>query len=235
MSMDRVQVDRVRAVVRVHLLSRAALFWPWAILACAFAVNLMIFGGFQDAIQYKYTGGLMSIYIVFLFSGQGVSQFFPYALGMSVSRRTFYIATSLVTIGMSIVFGLVIYLLSLLEHATGGWGIGLHFYRLPFMETHNPATQILVYVVPFLVLGFIGTFCGVILRRWGPTGIYVLMLGSTVALGGATALITWRHDWVAFANWFTTQSTTALLVGWPSVVAAILALAGYAGMRHATA
>ena len=88
---------------------------------------------------------------------------------MSISRTTFYLATSLVTIGASIAFGLGIYLLSLLEQATGGWGMHLHFFRLAFMNTGNPVTQILVYVVPFLVLGFIGTCYAVILRRWGAT------------------------------------------------------------------
>ena len=66
-------MDRVLAVVRVHLVSRAALFWPWAILACAFAVNLAIFGLLGDSIPTRTTGGLMSIYIVFVFSGQGIS------------------------------------------------------------------------------------------------------------------------------------------------------------------
>jgi hypothetical protein len=228
-------MDRVFAVVRVHLVSRAALFWPWAILACAFAVNLAIFGLLGHSIPTRSTGGLMSIYIVFIFSGQGISQYFPYALGMSISRTTFYIATSLVTIGMSIAFGLGIYLLSLLERATGGWGIGLHFYRLAFMTTGHPFTQVLVYIVPFLVLGFIGTCYAVILRRWGANGIYTLTIAAIVAFGGAAALITWRHGWAATARWFTDQSTVALIIGWPAVIAALLAIAGYAGLRRATA
>jgi hypothetical protein len=228
-------MDRVLAVVRVHLVSRAALYWPWAILACAFAVNLAIFGLLGDSIPTRSTGGLMSIYIVFIFSGQGISQYFPYALGMSISRTTFYLATSLVTIGLSIAFGLGLYLLSLLEQATGGWGIGLHFYRLAFMNTGNPLTQILMYIVPFLVLGFIGTFCAVVLRRWGANGIYTLTIGAIVAFSGVAALITWQHGWQTIVNWIAGQSTAALIIGWPSVIAALLAIAGYAGLRHATA
>jgi hypothetical protein len=227
-------MDRVLAVVRVHLVSRVALFWPWAILACAFAVNLVIFGLLGDSIPTRTTGGLMSIYIVFIFSGQGVSQYFPYALGMSISRTTFYLATSLVTIGMSIVFGLGIYLLSLLELATGGWGMRLHFYRLAFMDTGNPVTQMLVYVVPFLVLGFIGTFYAVVLRRWGANGIYALTIVAIIAFGGAAALLTWRHGWQTMASWFADQSTVALIIGWPSVIAALLAVVGYAFLRRAT-
>jgi hypothetical protein len=195
----------------------------------------MIFGFSGNAIPTRSTGGLMSIYLVFIFSGQGISQVFPYAVGMSVSRRTFYLATSLVTIGTSIAFGLGIYLLSLLEKATGGWGMRLHFYRLEFMNTGNPLTQILIYIVPFLVLGFIGMFWGVVLRRWGATGIYALVLATIVGFGGAVALVTWQHGWAAIANWFTDQSTVALIVGWPCAIAVLLAVAGYAGLRRAPA
>jgi hypothetical protein len=229
-------MGRVLHVVRLHLLTWRYLFWPWGVLAAAFAVNLLIFGIAGDAIEVKSTGGLMSIYLVMLiYCTQSVSQNFPYTLGMSVSRRSFYLATALVTTGISITFGLGVYLLSILERVTGGWGMHLRFYRLDFMETGNPVTQILVYIVPFLVLGFIGMFCGVVLRRWGLNGIFALTIVTIVVLGGGTALITWQHGWTTIGDWLTGQSTAALFAGWPVLLAVPLAIAGYLGLRRASA
>ncbi len=229
-------MNRIVTVVRIQLQSRTVLIWPWAILATAFAVNLLIFGTFLHDLAYRSTGGLASIYIIMLIIGsQCISQFFPYALGMSVSRRAFYLGTALLTLGMSVVFGAALYLISIAERLTGGWGIRLHFFRLGFMETGNPVTQLLVYVVPFLVVGFTGIFCGVVLRRWGMNGMFILMIASIVAFGGGATLITWRHGWGAIANWFTTSSASGLIAGWPSLVALAFALAGYAGIRRASA
>jgi hypothetical protein len=229
-------MSRVLSVARVHLLSRMFLAWPWAILASSFAINLVIFGSLGSAIENHTSGGLASIYIVMMIFGGGcVAQMFPYMIGLSVSRRSFYLATSLVTAGLSIAYGIGIYLLSLIEGATGGWGIGLHFFDLGFLSTGNPATQVLVYIGPFLALGFLGMFLGAIHRRWGMNGIFVLCIAAIVVLGGTTALLAVHNGWAPLGHWFAGQSTLAVIAGWPVVIAVLFAVAGYLPLRHATA
>ena len=55
------------------------------------------------------------------------------------------------------------------------------------------------------------------------------------ALGLAAALITWTRQWHAIGRWLLEQSPTALLAGWPVLVAAAFAIGGYTLIRRATA
>jgi hypothetical protein len=57
------------------------------------------------------------------------------------------------------------YLLSVVEGETGGWGVDLDFFRLPFLETGNPLTQMLVYAVPLLLFAATGTVWGAVVKR----------------------------------------------------------------------
>jgi hypothetical protein len=186
--------------------------------------------------QDKYvTGGLASIYIVVLIvSGQAVTQVFPFAMGLSVTRRAYYLATSLLLVAEAVVFAIMLYLFKLLEQATDGWGISLRFFDIPGVAQHNPLLQILVYAVPFLVLGFIGIFCGVVFKRWGLNGVFTLILATVLVLGGLVALVTWLGRWTAVGQWLVDQPTAGLIAGWPALVAAALAGAGYLAIRRAT-
>jgi hypothetical protein len=230
-------MSQVLRVVRVHLVNwRPMLAWPWAILGVSFAVNLAIFGAVGGQLPPgTVTGGLGSIYVVALIVCAGwISQVFPFALGLSVTRRTFYAATALLLLAGSVLFGVALYLISLVERATDGWGMSLHFFALGFMGRHNPAAQILLYVVPFLVLGFIGIFAAVVFKRWGVNGLFALLLVTIVVLGGLVALVTWRRGWPAVGHWFTGQSVVTLMAGWPALLAVVLAAGGYLAIRRAT-
>jgi hypothetical protein len=229
-------MNRVLSVARVHLVPGVVLAWPWAILASSFAVNLIIFGALGDSVGNHTTGGLASIYIVMsIFCAQSVAQMFPYALGMSVSRRTFYLATSLVTIGLSLAYAIVLFGLRQLERATDGWGIHLHFFDLGFLATGDPVTQILAYAAPFLAVGFFGMFFAAVHRRWGSLGVFALLVVGIAGFGGGSALLTLHHNWSSVWAWFERQSTVALLIGWPAAIAVVFALAGWIPMRRATA
>jgi hypothetical protein len=223
--------------MRVHLTNWPhILFWPWAILAMSFIVNLAIFGALGDQVPGDpTTGGIASIYIVLLIvAGAWVTQFFPFALGMSVTRRTFYAATTLLLVAGSVAFGIMLYLIDLIERATDGWGMSLHFFGLQFMGWHNPVLQVLMYVVPFLFLGFIGIFCGVVFKRWGMNGVFTLLIATILVIGAVSTLVTWRHDWTSIGRWFTDQSIVSLMAGWPMLLVVALAGGGYLAIRKAT-
>lgn len=225
-------------VLRVHLVTwPGLLIWPWAILATSFLVNLAVFGAVhaQQANDDGFTGGMASIYcVVLVICAQWAAQVFPLTLGMSATRRSFYAASALLLLGGSLGYGVLLYLLSLVERATDGWGVSMHFFGLEFMAGHG-ALAILMYTVPFLVFGFIGLFTGLVHKRWGVNGLFSLALGALVVFGGGTALVTWQGRWHAIGHWFTSQSAVALMAGWPAILAALLAAAGYLAVRRATA
>jgi hypothetical protein len=230
-------MNRLIPATRIHLLTWPALVaWPWGILLSSFVINLALFAVIGDQIpDGPQTGGLLSIYIVMVVSAaQSVTQFLPLSLGLSLTRRTFYAAISLLLVGESVVFGVLLYLCKLVERATDGWGISMRFFAPSFMSTDNPVTQILIYTVPFLVLGFVGIFAALLVKRWGVSGLYALSIALLFLFGLLAVLITWQSWWLAIGRWFGDQSTVTLFAGWPALLALVLAGVGLLTIRRAT-
>jgi hypothetical protein len=94
--------------------------------------------------------------------------------------------------------------------------------------------EILVYTVPLLLFSYLGVFMGLVTKRWGNTGRYVLTAVTVVGTVGASILLTWSHNWSSVGHWFATQSTLGLAVGWTLVPLVILAVGGYGVIRRAT-
>ncbi|HEX2301649.1 MAG TPA: hypothetical protein VHH34_24615 [Pseudonocardiaceae bacterium] len=232
-------MNRVLNVARIQLVNAPVIIgMPWLILGLAFAANLAIFGtaGGEIPSEGHSTGALMSIYIVVLITQlQTMTQVFPFALGLSVTRRTFFAATSLVVTLQALGYGIVLYLLLQLERATEGWGLSLNFYGLPFLLQDDPVLQVLVYAVPLLFLSFLGVALGVVFKRWGQLGLYVLGAASIVLVGGLAALATMLDWWPALGRFLADRTALGLLVGYPLVLAVLIATTGYLLIRRATA
>jgi hypothetical protein len=231
-------MNEVLPVVRLQLVNcRFGLGLPVGILALVFALNLALFGSMGDAIppDGRMTGGLLSIYIVFGVGYlQTMTQLFTFALGMSVTRRAFYAGVALLATAESLAFGALLLVLSLVERASGGWGLGLRFFTLDFLTVDDPVLQWLVYTVPFLAFAALGTFFGVVFKRWGQPGVYAVVVAGGVALAALAVVITWRDWWPAFGGWFVDQSAAALFAGYPLVLVALLGGAGWLAIRRAT-
>ncbi len=231
-------MSRMLSVARIQLVNApAVLGMPWLILGLAFLANLAIFAATGDPAPPggENTGALMSIYIVVLIAQlQTMTQVFPFTLGLSATRRTFFAATSLVVAGQALAYGIVLYLLLQLERATAGWGLSVNFFGLPFLEQDNPVLQVLVYAVPFLFLSFLGVFIGVVFKRWGQMGMYVLSVGTGVLIVGLGLLANLLGWWPAMGRFVADQSTFTLLAGYPLVLAVLMAGAGYLAIRRAT-
>jgi hypothetical protein len=232
-------MSRVLRVAQIQLTSgRGAFGWPLTILGISFAVNLAFFAAMGDRLPNQpdahITGGLGSIYILQLIAAwQSMNQMFSFAVGLNVTRRTFYAGTLLVTTGLSLVFGGLLYLFELLEHASGGWGIDLPFFD-PLPATHgNSPLNILVYAVPMLMLSSVGLFLGIVTKRWGVNGFFGLTVLSLVLTGLLGVLASWLHGWSAIGSWLTGQSAVGLLVGWLLVPATLLVAGGYGLLRRA--
>ena len=225
-------------VVRVARLQyvgwQYALPWPWGILALSFAANLVIFGTVSAA-RDAWTGGLSSIYFVqFLAYLQTFRRGFPFALGMSVTRRAYYLGVWLCATVEALASGAVLLTLRLVEDATGGWGVSLEFFGLGFDRGDSLVLLYLCYVVPFLLGAAIGACLGLVLHRWSYNGLLSVVAGLIV-LGGAAVVVVGRAGWWReIGDWFAAQSAAALFAGWPLPFVAVLALLGYAVIRRAT-
>lgn len=222
---------------RLHLVnSIASVGWPWAILLITFVINLAVFSLLHDIpAENKQTGALASLYIVALVANLQVwTQVFPFALGLSLTRRGFFGGTTLFVLLQSVVAGLALTILSRVEAATHGWGMDLKFFRAWLLDQPNLFVQLLVFTVPFAALSALGMIVGVVFKRWGQAGLYTLSLGSVVILGGAGVLVTWRRAWPSVGRFFTDSSVPALLAGWPALLAVAFGGVAYLALRRAT-
>ncbi|GIG85996.1 ABC transporter permease [Plantactinospora endophytica] len=229
-------MNRVLTVTRVQLVGwQNTVGWPWLLLIMIFAVNYAVFLAIGDIEDNPTTGALISIYIVvFVTSINWITQLLPFSMALSVIRRTFYLATALFLVVQSVVFGILLFLCQLLEDATDGWGIRLRFFGLNFIDQQNPLLQIAIYTMPFILLGFLGIFVAVFYKRFGLTGMWLLSTGTLLVLAGLAVLITWLDLWDGIGRWLTDQPMAAWFVGWPVLLAALLAGAGYLTIRRVT-
>lgn len=230
-------MNRMLRVARIQLFNAPmVLGLPVLVLALVLLANIVIFGAVGESAppDDRVTGALMSIYIVMLIAHvQTMTQVFSFTVGLSVTRRTFFGATALVIVGQSLAYGVLLYLLRLAEQVTGGWGLDLTFFALPFTTQNNPLFQILVYTVPFLFVSFIGVWVGIVFQRWGQPGIWALGIAVGVLVMALVALVTWQQWWPTVGQFFEKQPTLALFAGYPLVLAAVLAAAGYLTTRRA--
>jgi len=231
-------MNRVLATARMHLAHPLVILGiPWMVVGISFAINLPIWAlsdiGEQPGNE-NTTGGLASLYVtVLVVFIQAVTQMFPFAMGVSLSRRVFYAGTALVAAVQALGHGFALTVLDAVEHATGGWGVGLHFWAPGWLDVGNPALQVLVYALPMLGCAFLGIAIGVAYKRWGATGVWTLTLGTLVLLGGGAVVITGLNGWLEVGRWLTDQSVYAYTLLLPAVAAAILAGLSWAGLRRA--
>jgi hypothetical protein len=231
-------VNRVLPVVRLQLVHyRFGMGLPVGILALVLGLNLALFASMGDAIppDGRQTGGLVSIYIVvgvgYL---QTMTQLFTFALGMGVTRRAFYAGVSALVVVEAAGFGTLVWLLGLVERGSGGWGLGLRFFRLDFLTVADPLLQWLVYAVPFLAFAAVGVFFGVVFKRWGQPGVFAVCVLGGVAIVALVVLVTLRSGWPAVGGWFVGQPVPALFAGYPLALAGLLAAASWFALRRAT-
>ena len=228
-------MNRVLQAARLHLINpRAILGIPWLIVAISFAINVAIWhltaAGEKDG---GFTGGVLALYItVMLVYVQAVTHLLPFGMGVSVSRRTFYLGTALVAVVQSLFYGIAISALVAIENATDGWGAGLQYWAPGIFEVGNPVLQVFASGAPMLAFAFVGLGTGIVHKRWGQAGTWGLIIGAMVLFGGLAILVGWLDAWTGVTTWFADQSVTTLTVALPAAVAVVAALVSFPGIRR---
>ena len=206
---------------------------PWLVLTLNFLLSLVIFASIpHHPGQALYTGALASIYVVLIISGAwSIAQQLPFALALGVSRRSFYNGTALLAAAIAAVYGLALTVLQLLERATGGWGLNLHFFRVPYLLA---GPWYLSWLTSFIVLALIlawGMWFGIVYRRWNLIGLLSFIAVQTLALTAVLLIIGGRNDWHRVGHFFTTL-TIGGLTGLLAALTVALLGGGYATVRR---
>lgn len=231
-------MNRTLAAARMQLVHPLLTFGiPWAIVLSSFAINLAVWGLGDVADNSPgdgSTGGLASLYVtVLIVFIQAVTQMFPFALGLSLSRRDFYLGTALTAGLQAVGYGVALTLLAAVEGATDGWGMRLHFWAPGVLDVGNPALQFVVFTVPMLACAFLGIAIGVVFKRWGAPGLYALALTTLIGGGLLAVWATWQTAWGDVLDWLGDQSVSSLAIGFPAVLALALAALTFLGLRRA--
>jgi hypothetical protein len=204
---------------------------PWAALTFSFLVNLVIYAGTRVPDGSRYTGGLASIYLLLcVVAALGMGRGLPFGLTLGVTRRAYYAGTALLAVTLAAIYGLALTILQLIEQATNGWGVAMHFFRVPYILAGPWYLTWLTSFVGLVTLFVYGMWFGIIYRRWSLIGILTFVAAQIVAALIATLVITRAHDWTGVGHFFT-PLTTAGLIG---LLAPILLAGGFATIRRAT-
>ena len=214
-------------IARYHLVDRLTyLALPWGIMAFSFLVNLAI-AAVVPSPQGNYAGGLVTIYVfLFVCGALSMTRSLPFGLMLGVSRRSYYLGTALLIVVLGAVYGLGLTVLQAVERATGGWGLALHFFRVPWiMDSPWYVTWLTSFVLLVLFFGY-GMWYGLVYRRWSVPGLVTFIAAQVLVALAAVVAVSITHNWAAVGQFFTTITAPALT----SVLAAVAAVLGLGGL-----
>ncbi|MFF2450528.1 hypothetical protein ACFVSW_26135 [Neobacillus sp. NPDC058068] len=227
-------MNRIATVMKIH--AKDKLMWfivPWCVvLLPAFLVNLLI-GWIAQPENGLYTGGLASIFVCLLLIGiSTLTKSFPFALGLSIRRMDFFLGTLMMVTVVCLGISVVLSALSFVE-GDWGWGVGLHFFNLPYLSDGSLVEQWWTLFATAFHMTFLGFFIIAIFRRFGRTGLFVLFPVIFVAGSVLGFLCTYFGWWTDIFNWLSGHSA-AQLASWLFVGAVIYVLLSFFMIRKAT-
>ena len=235
---------RIWRVVRLNVVNKMTTIWlPIIIMSFIWLTNYAIWWIIWAATpaadravtlsHTQYSGAGFYIFVYMLVVGVTIiSMTFPFALGYSVTRRDFYLGTSLtfglLAAGYSIAFTLLAYI----EEWTNGWGIGGHlFTSIYFGDTLWE--RLFTVFVGLLFCFYLGSSSAIIFTRWKVNGLLTAGAILVIVIVGTVALVTFTGNWAEVGAWFVSAGPTGV-VAWLLLPTAIGAVAGFFLLRRAT-
>jgi hypothetical protein len=219
-------------VALYNLLRPSICFLLPCILPFAFAVGAITDGRGPG---HNAAGYLVSFFIFFTVQGwQTVSRSLPFALALGVSRRSFYAGTALLGLTLALVSGLVLTALQAIERATDGWGLSLHFFRVPYLLNGPWYATWLTSAVGLFALFVYGMWYGIVSLRWGTPGTLAFVAAQALVVVAGSLVVSSEH-WHVFASAVgSSAGLTALgLTGVVAALAVLLLAGGHATIRRA--
>jgi hypothetical protein len=218
-------------VARYHLVRPANYFALPLMLPFAFAV-----GALTASKDHDRSGYLLSILIyVAVLSMQTVGRSLPFGLTLGASRRSFYSGTALLGMALALVFGLLLTALQAIERATGGWGLSMQFFRVPYLLNGPWYATWLTSAVGLFAVFVYGMWHGIVHQRWGTLGSLAFIAAQALVVVAWVIVVTSEHWHVWSAARGSFAGLTALgLTGVIAALAVLLLAGGHATIRRAT-
>jgi hypothetical protein len=223
-------------VARYHLVQRLNyLVLPWAILAFVFFIDVMILAVTPAGDgSHHYVGGLASIFVlVFVLGVQSVARSLPFGLALGLSRRSYYLGTTLLAVALAAVVATITTVGQVVERATGGWGLAMGFFRVPYILDGSWYLTWITSFVALTLLFVYGMWFGLVYRRWSLVGLVGFVAGQIAVLTIAGLAVTSAHGWHDVGHFFTALSAAGL-TGLLAALTVVLFAGGFTTMRRLT-
>ncbi|TNC26487.1 ABC transporter permease [Amycolatopsis alkalitolerans] len=222
-------------VARYHLVNRMNYVGlPALIVTFTWAVNVAVAAVLPLGSDDYYAGGLATVFAFLLALGTlSMTRSLPFGMALGLSRRTYYLGTVLVVAALSVVYGLALALLQLVETASGGWGLRMHYFRVPWILD---GPWYLTWATSFvlLVLCYCYGICyGLVYRRWNLFGAVAFVGAQVLVVLAALTAISLTRSWSAVGAFLSTVTGPAF-TGMLALVAVALALGGFGTLRRVT-
>jgi hypothetical protein len=240
--------NRILAVVRLHLVNRYSVFAvPWMIMGGIFLLNLAIWWIIFASVTSEadradarngiaYSGAIFYIFVYMMVLGVlAVAFTFPFALGFSVTRRDFWLGSTLTFVGLSAAYSVALTVLAAIETATGGWGLGGSMFAGFYFGGADASwiERFALYFETYLFFYFVGAASATIYQRWRTNGMLVLFGSLAVVLVVGTALVSFSNSWPQVGAWFASNGPSGV-IAWSVIPTVIAAITGYFVLRRAT-
>ncbi|WP_329456632.1 hypothetical protein [Streptomyces sp. NBC_01497] len=223
-------------VVRYLLLDRVNyLVLPWAWAAFGFVLDVVVLEltPAGDA-SHRWVGGLAAVFIVvFSVGAQSVSRALPFALSLGVSRRTYFLGAGSLAVALAVCFGFVLAIGQIVERATGGWGMDMAYFRVPYLLDGPWYLSWLTGTITFVLMFVYGTWYGLVFRRAGLLGVTIFGGTQLGVLALVAVIATWMHGWTGIGRFFATITATGVTAVLAVAVVVMLA-GGFATIRRLT-
>ncbi|GAB2651517.1 ABC transporter permease [Prescottella soli] len=227
---------RILAIARIHVVAWPILIAsPLVVLALTFAINFAIFALIDSGGETHPTGAILSLYgFVVAFYAQAMTQTFPFALGLGVTRRQFFVATVAVAVAQSFGFAVLFQVLSAIEAATGGWGVYMRMFGILRYVTDSALLEFATFFASLLLTTAISIAFSAVYQRWKTTGFLIAGISVVGLLGLVAVVLTWAGWWPTVGSWLVDAPRGLVLVALPVGVSVTALAASWAIVRRAT-
>ena len=237
-------VNRLAAIVRLQFTNPwTVLILPWLILVAILLLNMGIWwlifsnvsaGDLADAHEGTQYSGAVSYAFVYMMvvAVQAINGYFPFALGYGVTRRNYYLGTSLAFVLLAVYYSVGFSIFALLEEATNGWWMGGTMFTAVYFGD-NPLQRLFIFFAILMFFFFIGSAVAAVYVRWKSFGMIVFFAALAFLLLGIGALVTVTDGWPAVGAWFEANGFFGTFA-WTLVPTSIAAVTGYFILRRAT-
>lgn len=239
--------SRLTRIVRLHTANPwTTIILPAVVLGIILAVNIAIWlllraslsptamENARDGIQ-QYSGatGWVFVYMAVV-AIQAMNLSFPLALGYGTTRRDFYLGSAATFVLLSAMHAVGLTILSVIEVATGGWGLGGSMFSTFYLGGDSPwYVKLAICFFGMLFFFFAGSLFGSVFVRWRATGIIATWAIIAAALIGIAFVIAAANGWDAVAQFFV-DSQALGVAAWLLVPTAISAIVAFLVLRGAT-